>query len=59
MGNIAEAGFGDTRYPSDGESDDQINYGLSKGIINSENIDPSQYSYRDGVNYKKAIRKNS
>lgn len=51
MGNLAEAGgFGDTRIPSEGDEDDQGNF---QGYIYSENVDPSQYTYRNGVNYKK------
>lgn len=60
MGNLAEAGgFGDTRIPSDNEEDENCNYGVSRAVINSENIDPSQYTYRNGVNYKRALRKES
>ena len=54
MGNLAEAGgFGDTRIQSDSEENDNSNYGPSMAVINSENIDPSQYTYRNGVNYKR------
>ena len=57
MGNLAEAGgFGDTRIASDNEEEDNANYGAA---INSENIDPSQYTYRNGVNYKRAVKKES
>lgn len=60
MGNLAEAGgFGDTRIPSDGEDDERGSYGPAMAVINSENIDPSQYTYRNGVNYKRDIRKQS
>ena len=46
MGNIAEAGFGDTRLPSEeGEED------YDPTIVDS--IDPNAYTYRNGVNYKK------
>ena len=47
MGNIVEAGgFGDTRVPSDDEDD------LDPGQFRP-NLDPSMYTYRDGVNYVK------
>lgn len=44
MGNIVEAGFGDTRVASDDED--------YENCIN-QNIDSSQYTYRNGVNYIK------
>ena len=47
MGNIVEAGFGDTRAASDDED--------YENCLN-QNIDSSQYTYRNGVNY---IKENS
>ena len=50
MGNIAEAGgFGDTRAPSDNE-DDLQDYD-PKHL--RATLDPSMFTYRDGVNYLK------
>ena len=49
MGNIVEAGFGDTRAASDDED--------YENCIN-QNIDSSQYTYRNGVNYIKETIQN-
>ena len=51
MGNIAEAGFGDTRLPSDDEDDDFDNCLV-------QNFDSSQITYRNGVNYIKENHNN-
>jgi hypothetical protein len=46
MGNMAEAGFGDTRLPSEeGEED------YNPSLVDS--IDANAYTYRNGVNYRK------
>ena len=50
MGNIVEAGgFGDTRLPSD----DEEYLDESSTAIMKQNIDPSMFTYRNGVNYIK------
>ena len=47
MGNIVEAGgFGDTRVPSDDEDD------FDPGQFRPS-LDPSMFTYKDGVNYVK------
>ena len=47
MGNITDAGFGDTRIPSEeGEED------YTPQLVESH--DPNAYTYRNGVNYKRA-----
>ena len=65
MGNIAEAGFGDTRLPSEGEEFDEgqgdqypsLGDGRGHGEKyyggNNENLDPGEFTYRDGINYRK------
>lgn len=67
MGNIAEAGgFGDTRLPTDGDemeemermypnSISQFQYepGARQSIMNESNMEGSEYTYRDGVNYRR------
>ena len=50
MGNFAEAGgFGDTRAPS--EADDDMQDYDPKHL--RATLDPSMFTYRDGVNYLK------
>lgn len=46
MGNIAEAGFGDTRLPSE-EAEEEYN----PCLLDSQ--EANAYTYRNGVNYKK------
>ena len=50
MGNTA--GFGDTRLPTDAE-DHEIQDIYNRGFPSDENFDPSQITYRNGVNYRK------
>lgn len=50
MGN--SAGFGDTRVPTEGDEDCSENIYM-RGFPTDENLDPSQFTYRDGINYIK------
>lgn len=53
MGNFAEAGgFGDTRAPSE-NGDDLQDYNAQHLRAT---LDPSMFTYRDGVNYLKIDR---
>ena len=69
MGNFVEAGgFGDTRLPTDGEEFDEGSHPenqpgsrplgqLHPSFMNDEDMYPGeQYTYRDGVNYRKPHR---
>lgn len=52
MGNTMEqAGFGDTRLSDHGDEDCEETTDLPDLI--ASNINPGDYTYRDGVNYKK------
>jgi hypothetical protein len=46
MGNIAEAGFGDTRLPSE-EGEEEY----APSMVDT--IEANAYTYRNGVNYKR------
>lgn len=51
MGNMQDAGFGDTRLSSNG---DDYETDETSGVYQQQhNINPHEYTYRNGVNYKK------